>query len=376
MSIIGTGGLGTTTVGELVYAPEAIQEVYSALTVLNGKDIYASVRGAQFLDPFTREIFGGNGFTESHKELIVNGRKGGDGDYRNTVKRKEKVNTRTYLTEATTLGDVDFTNKMIDEAREKNLSLTDLIRPQMESIAKWYTQRYLAYSPYIALLALPTDGGNFWTEFGMCRNTVVPSYYMKPGKSTTRQHWMTIEKTTGVEATDIMAGIQTLAEYVDTMEDDVVIYGSGTTLSKVYTIYNDPINKDIFWRTGEPVAEVGGAKFIKNDMLPTDFLLFVNGGSDFLLTKNQSANPDFRGLGTYREEGVIKFEDEADLVGTKFKVHAESYNMDGRTDALIMDIKGGTGRFHATRVMQSAGITAVSDYVTALEARIDDTYRR
>ena len=374
MSIIGVGGLGATTAGELMYAPEAIQEVYTALTVLNGKDIYAAVRGSQFLDPFTRQLFGGNGFVEEHKELVVNGRKGGDVDYRNTIKRKEKSNTRTFNTEATTLGDVDFTMKMLDTATEKGIPVADLIRPQMESIAKWYTQRYLAYSPYIALLTEPTNAFSFWSEFGMVRNTVVPEYYLKPGKSTTRQHWMAVEKDTGVAAEDISAGIQRLAEYVDTMEDDVFIYASGTTLAKVFTVYNDPISADTFWRTGEPYQEVAGAKFIKNDMIPTDFLLFVNGGSDFLLTRNQSQNPSYRGMGTYKENAVIKFDDEIDLVGTKFKVHAENWYMEGSTDALIMDIN--KARYNASRIMQADGFTAIETYVTSLEARIDDTYRR
>jgi len=374
MSIIGVGGLGATTAGELMYAPEAIQEVYTALTVLNGKDIYASVRGSQFLDPFTRQIFGGNGYVEEHKSLVVNGRKGGDGDYRNTIKRKEKSNTRTFGAESTTLGDVDFTMKMLETAVKKGIPVADLIRPQMESIAKWYTQRYLAFSPYIALLDVPTDGYSFWNEFGMVRNTVVPESYVKPGKSTTRQHWMAIEANTGVSAPDIMAGIQRLAEYVDTMEDDVFIYASGTTLAKVFTVYNDPISKDIFWRTGEPYQEVGGAKFIKNDMIPTDFLLFVNGGADFLLTRNQSQNPDFRGLKTYKETGVIKFEDEYDLVGTKFKVEEESWVMEGTTDALIMDIN--KTRFNSDRIMQPGGFAEIETYINSLEARIDDTYRR
>ena len=374
MSIIGAGSVGATVAGELINAPDAIQEVYSALEVLNGKDVYASVRGADFLNPFTRQIFGGNGYSEAHKELMVNGRKGGDGDFRNTIKRKAIVNTRTFNTEATTLGDVDFTNKLIDDAEERNVSLSDLIKPQMESIAKWYTQRYLVYSPYIALLTVPADAHTFWGANGMVRNTVVPEYYLEAGVSTTRQHWMTIAANTGVAATDISAGIERLAEYVDVLDDDIVIYGSGTTLSQVYTVYNDTINKDIFWRTGEPIAEIQGAKFIKNDMLPKDFLLFVNGGAEFLLTKNQSANENFRGLGTYKEEGIMKFEDERDLVGTKFKVHAESYNMDGKTDALIMDIK--KTRFHATQVMQTAGFNAVASYVASLENRIDDTYRR
>jgi len=224
-------------------------------------------------------------------------------------------------------------------------------------------------------LNVPTNAFTFWgTEYGMLRNTVVPEYYLKPGKSTTRQHWMAIEKSTGIEATDIMAGIQRLAEYVDTMEGDVIVYGSGTTLAQVYTVYNDAMKQDEFWRTGEPMDIIGGVNFIKNDMLPTDFLLFVNGGADFLLTKNQSSNPDFRGVGTYKENGVIKFEDEMDLVGTKFKVHAEKWYMDGMTDALIMDIN--PARNNASNIMQTAGFTAIDTYVASLEARIDDTLRR
>ncbi len=372
--VIGAGQLGAATTGELMTAPEALQEVYSALTAMNGKDVYATVRGAQFLEPFTRQLFQGNGYTEKHKELIVNGRKGGDGDYRNTIKRKEKVNTRTYTTEATTLGDVDFTMNMLEEAMENQLDLTSLIRPQMESIAKWYTQRYLVYSPYIALLHVPADAHGFWADFGMVRNTVVPESYLKPGKSTTRQHWMAIEKATGVEATDISAGIERLTEYVDTLDDDVVIYGAGTTLSKMYTLYDSPVNVDTFWRTGEPINEVEGVKFIKNDMLPTDFLLFVNGGADHLLTRNQSKNPAFRGLGAFKEETAIKFEDEMDLVGTKFKVFPENWFLDGKTDCLIMDIN--KTRFNSDRIMQAGGFTAIETYVESLEARIDDTYRR
>lgn len=374
MSTIGTGLVGSYSKGELMAAPEAMQEVYTALTVLNGKDIYAEVKGAQFLTPFTREVFGGNGYVETHKELIVNGRKGGDGDYRNTVKRKEKAYKRTYFTEATTIGDVDFSMRMIEDAKKKGLNLSDLVAPKMESIARWYTRRYLAYSPYISLFEVPTDGGDFWSENGMVLNTVVPEYYVEPGKSTTRNHWMAIKESVGVSGDDILEGRNKLSEYVDVYPSDVVIYASNTTLGKVFSIYNEPANKDEFFRTGEPMWSVGGCRFIENDMIPEDFLLFVNANAEWLLTKNMEENAAFRGMDAYKENAAIKIDDEEDLVGMKFKIHPESWSMDGRTDALIMDINA--ERYNVNREMQADGFTAILNYVASLEARIDYTLRR
>lgn len=374
MSFIGAGTIGSGVAGELMTAPEAIQEVYGALTVLNGKDVFSRIRGSEFLEPFTRNVFGGNGYTEKKREMMVYGRKGGDGDYRNTIKRKPKAYTKQYNIEDTTVGDVDFTNNMIEEAMKNNQPLSNLVQPIMEGIAQWYLTRYLPYSPYISLLEIPESGGNFHAQNGMLLDVEVPDYYLKPGQSTTRNHWMTIANSSGVEAEDINAGIERLAGYIDTMESDVVIYGSSTTLAQLYTIYNEPANQDIFWRTGEPMTTIGAAQFIKNDMLPKDFLLFVNGGTDHLLTRNQESDPNFRGLRRYMEQGVVKFEDEMDLIGNKFKVGAEGWFMDGRSDALLMDIN--KNRSNSDRIMQEAGFTAVQSFADSLETRIDDTLRR
>lgn len=373
--IVGAGLGGSTVNGELMTAPDAIQEVYSALEAMNGKEIFEMVRGSQFLEPFTREVYGGNGYTEKHKEIEVYGRKGGDKDYRNTINKKEVVKTKTYNTDATTVGDVDFTQAMVERAqRTPGVALSDLVEPKMMAIARWYVTRYLPYSPYISLLDKPTDGGDFWNENGMLLNTVVPERYLKPGRDTTRNHWMSVAQSTGVEAEDISAAIERLTDYVDTFEGDVVIYGSTNTLAKMQSIYNEPANKDTFWRTGEPMTVIREAKFIANDLLPKDFLLFVNGGADFLLTKNMEPLPEFRGMATFREDGRKLYEDEADLIGSKFKVYPEAWYMDGRTDAVIMDIN--ESRWNADREMQAGGFTAIDTYRDSLLARIDDTYRR
>lgn len=108
--------------------------------------------------------------------------------------------------------------------------------------------------------------------------------------------------------------------------------------------------------------------------MPKDWLLFVAGDADHLITKLVSPKPYLRGMAIYKEQGFQKLENIYDLAGSVFKIMPEGYHLTGRHYGAFLYIGKDLGspvteNERVTRKCSEEQLQLLSDHANALKSK-------
>lgn len=339
--ITGSNSLGTYF--DLGKADKELIKVVKSIETLNTPELVNRLAGMDFLSSFIRNVEGLQGHTEGfeeHKVLVTD-----DGSYQDGLNYDETYRTWTFYRKGYTVKDMDFSMGIINHAAETGQSLSSIVAKRMKAIGELYTLHYLPKVAYETLFTEPRNKyGSYTDDFGFLDGTLVDAGMMKPygqaAENLRRYHWkgqMEDVLTVG----DFEKVVDYMSEYMDVSDSSIVALGTRATLSKLRNVINADVNLDIWDRTGQPAEEINGVRFIKNDFMPKNILLFVSGDASELITKLVSPNPAFRGIALTKVEAFTNFEELENLAGTFFKIMPEGYHLTGRHFGLFFHMEKG-----------------------------------
>lgn len=339
--ITGSNSLGTFF--DLGKAETSLIKVVGAIETLNDPALMSKLAGMDFLNTFIRNIQGYQGHTEGfeeHKVYVTD-----DGSYQDALNYDSKYRTWTFYRKGYVVKDIDFSMGVINDAAEKGIELSSIITKRMSDIAKLYTQQYLPKVAYETLFYEPKHKhGSYTDDFGFLDGTLVDASMMKPfgqhAENLRRYHWRGLVGDT-VSHVDFEKVVDYMSEYMDVSDSSIVALGTRATLAKLRSVLNADVNLDIWDRTGQPAQEINGVRFVKNDFMPKDVLLFVSGDAPELITRLISPNPAFRGVALARVDAFTNFEKLQNLAGSFFKIMPEGYHLTGRHFGLYLHLKKG-----------------------------------
>lgn len=363
-TITGSNGIGTFLEGMNQDVITIVQGIQS----MNDPRALAQIKGMNFLDTYIREVEGVAGHTEGFKEYKVYA--SDIGSYSDAISYKESYETWSFNRRGYALKDRDFTHEMIQEAYETGKSTAKLVDDRMMAISRMYLNQYLPNVAYETLFIVPEVGGRYYDEpTGFLRDVEIDPSMLKvyaQGK-TLRNHYMQTENTQtggGVSYEDIDHVVRYLSEYKDISDGNIIAIANGRTIFKLKSVFQYADNKDTFARTGQLFQEIVGVKFISNDFMPTDMILFLSGDVDSIITKLISPKADLRGVAMIKESGFQKLENISDLVGSQFKIMPEGYHLTGRHYGIFLNINPATG--NANREMQTDGFNMLRGHASQL----------
>lgn len=338
---------GTVSAGHFLgQADSNIIKIIGSIEDMNDPSIVLQLKGMDFLTPFTREFEGLQGATEavsSYRVWAVE-----DGSYQDADTYNETHEMWRYKRRAWVIKDKDFSSKMLRQIREegKEGQLTKVVNERVAAISDLYINGYLPNIAYSTLLELPNavaKTGYYAEPMGFLMDTPVQDTMLKPAKrraeNLIRNHYRSIAGQ-HVELEDIQATVSYMTEYRDTNGSNIVGLANDFTKFKLINTLAYDANKDVFARTGQPVDVIAGVKFISNDYIPDDMILFINGDAKELITKLISPNPTMRGMAIVKDNGFEKLETVYDIRNSYFKIMPEGYHLTGRHYGIFLDISG------------------------------------
>lgn len=319
--INGSNGVGTFLDNA---SPEVIK-IVTSLESMNNPNIIGKLKGMDFLSKFTRTIEGVQGHSEAFKanEAYVSD----DGSFQDGLAYQESYGHWTFTRRGYTVKDKDFTHKMLVDADERGISVESLVNDRVKTIMDLYMNKYLPNVSYETLFTLPTlSGGDYYSEpKGFLKGQTVPDFMLKPGVDATvaRNHYRCIASNSGITMDDIEFAVEYMTEYMDIADSNIIALGTRGALFQLRNALAWEGNKDIFDRTGQPATDFAGVRFIINDYVPRNMLLFVDGSAPELITRLISPKPEYRGMAIVNEKGFAKLENVNDMVGSMFKIQPE-----------------------------------------------------
>ena len=210
---------GAANAGKYIQkANDDVMLIVTALESLNNTDITSKVKGLDAIKPFMRTIGGLNGHTEAFSNYRVWAVE--DGDYADAPVTEESMEQWFYTRKGWKVRDKDFSLKLIEDAYEKNIPLSDLVKDRVKGITQWYLEEYKPNIIFEALMRIPTatQAASYRAApVGFLKNTPVDAYMLKPGiTDTIRNHYIGVESASaGVQFDDIENVVEKMSEYVD-----------------------------------------------------------------------------------------------------------------------------------------------------------------
>lgn len=328
--ITGSNDLGSF----LNNADENVTSIVAVLDAINSEEALPQLKGMDFLKPFITQIEGVEGHTEGERDYQVFA--SDDGSYSDANTYKESYTKWRFTRRGYVVKDKDFTKEMVREADELNKDLSVIVNTRMKAISDMYLNRFIPNISYEPLFIVPEEGGEYTSKpEGFLRNVKVNPMKLKLGSQQeeylVRNHYRAIKNpTTGVEADDIEDILEFLSEYRDITDTNIIGIGSRRSLYKLRSCLKWEGNMDVFNRTGLPAYPICGVLFIVNDFMPKDWLLFLDGQADKLITQLVSPKVKYRGIAIEKEKGFEKVETIQDMMGSFFRIQPTGYHLTGR----------------------------------------------
>lgn len=353
---------GSVSAGKfLENADEKVIQIVASIEMMNDTTNVPALKGMDFLSSFIKETEGVQGHLEGVREYKVWAVE--DGSYQDADTENESYKVWRFGRKGYTIKDRDFDYKLIRQAREEGKDPFHLLTRSLEAITDLYLNKYLPNMAYSTLFELPNARAKsdyYGEPKGFLMETPVREDMLKPRarkpENLVRNHYRKIAGE-HVELEDIQAAVAYLTEYRDINGGNIVGLANDFTKFKLINTLAYDANKDIFGRTGQPADLIAGVKFISNDFIPDDVIIFVYGSAKELITKLISPDSTMRGMAIYKESGFQKLENITDLVGSKFVIQPEGYHLTGRHYALFLDISG-DGTLSTPRAIGYSGAPA------------------
>ncbi len=364
---------GANNAGKYIQkADENVMTILTGLEAVNNTDFTKKIEGMDAIKPFIRTINGLNG----HTELFSNYRVWAveDGDYSDAPTTEENYESWMYTRKGYKIKDKDFSLKLIEDAYEKNLPLSELVAQRVKGVTQWYAQEYTPNVLFEPLMTIPnaTQSASYRAApVGFLNNTPVDQFILKPGVTDlVRNHYLGIEDTaTGVTFYDIENVVEKMSEYIDVSDSNIIAFATRATLAKLKSTLAYEGNQDIFARSGVPTENIAGVQFIVNSYMPKNKILFINGDSKSLITKIISPKADRVGLAIVKDSGWTSMESIKDFIGAYYKVMPEGYFVTERHNGLWLDIGNESTDQKVGGPMSDVGKAEIANHGKILKAR-------
>lgn len=350
---------------------ESMITVVASLDAVNDANIYPSLPGVANLAPFITNIEGVEGKRVESESLSVGFTP--KGFAKNVVSPHSLKNHFTLTRQAYIASGAKFEADIQKMARERKLDPDKYVMDVTNATIDAYRDKYLKNILYYTLIrgssmntAIPSTNTNFYGAMGAVRGANVTN--AKVGKNATAvNHWLAITDD-NITDNDIKRASQLIKNFKSYSGMGIVCYGSGTTLWEVRDVLNYAQNKDVWQRTGFPVWEIAGVKFVEDEGIADGKLLFLDAGKNDIIHRMVSPAPEYRGLAIYKENAFTTFDEPAVLENAMFEIQAESYNVLNRLSLVWLDLNT---KDAANGLMQAAGFEELEAFADDL---LEDIY--
>lgn len=148
-----------------------------------------------------------------------------------------------------------------------------------------------------------------------------------------RNHYRAINcKFGGLTKLDLFSVAEYLSQYVDILNENVVLKANRKEFNKTLCALDIPFNT----MTGDKIMIDDKLEISVSEYMPDDWIFAVNKDTNEILTNLISPKKDFRGMAIVKEAGFSKLENLYDLIGAEFRILPEGHFVTGRHQACLL----------------------------------------
>jgi len=377
---------GSLTNGDLFSIDEVervLDNIQAGLDVANDKTDIFEYKNKDYaiLAPHILRVQGPSGTKLAYEDWQVFWQDAGTAISLNEY--NETYNEWTLRSRSFETADGSFTPKFFRNELKMQRNPLETLQKRAKGIMKNYLNKFKPNYLWEAILDIPVAGGNYYSHFGVLRDTLVDSSMIEDviegatdgaKGSLVRNHLRAIANPTGIESEDLTFFKEYMAEYVGIDPEDIVMAGNLGTGNTLRSVFSDTLTLDNIAVNGLPAEGIEGMPFVTTKMLPDNILMmYVSTPDEPIVAELVNNTVEFQGLNVVPETSLKKFPESInELIGSKYIIEDIGEHLIARHKVMFIDITPDASHANSDRLMQQAGI----DMINRKKKRLHEQWKK